>query len=153
VNRTLLAAAPLVLLLAGMSAASCPGAKIKVTLVVILAKEDGNAIDPRLKEIAAEVRKRSPGLKSFQLKTMTCKSIPPGEKTKFPAVDDQTTQLVVRHGADPDNRVELAVTAPGQGEIVYETVCGKFLPIVTRHQTKSKERLILAIRVQPCNGD
>lgn len=129
----------------------CPKAKVKVTFVVILASEEGDTVDKRLKDIAAEVRKLNPSLKTFRLKTMTSKSLPPEEKGKFDTIDDKTTQITVRHGADKENRVSLAVTPPDQGEIVYRTVCGKFLPIVTRYQTKSKERLILAIRVQPCN--
>ena len=52
-----------------------------------------------------------------------------------------------------EKRVSLAVTAPDQGEIEYRCVCDKFLLIVTRYQTKSKERLILAIRVQPCKDE
>ena len=51
------------------------------------------------------------------------------------------------------HRVSLSILAPSMGEIEYQTVCGKFLPIVTRYQTKSKERLILAVRVQPCRGE
>ena len=132
----------------------CPDEKkIKVTLVVILASEEGNKIDPRLKAIAEEVQKMNPNLKSFQLKTMTCKSLQAGEKGVFPLIDDKTAQVVVKHGADKCNKICLAITPPDQGEIVYSTVCGKFLPIVTRCNTKCKNRLILAVRVQPCAGD
>ena len=151
-TRCFLSAAALTLFALGPSAA-CPGTKIKVTLVVILAGEEGDTIDPRLKAIAEEVRKLNPNLKSFTLKTMTCKSLNPSEKATFPLPDDKKAQVVVHHGADNKNKVELAVTAPEQGEIVYQTVCGKFLPIVTRYHTKAKERLILAVRVQPCNGE
>ena len=56
----------------------------------------------------------------------------------------------MRHAADSKNRVGLTVKAPLQGEIQYTTCCGKFFPIVTRYQTKNKELLIVAIRVQPC---
>jgi hypothetical protein len=143
----------LVALLSGSAGARCPDEKIKVTLVVILAREDGNEIDPRLKAIAEEVRKLNPNLKSFQLKTMTCKSLQAGEKANFPLIDGKTAQVIVQHAADKDNKVALAITPPDQGEIVYSTVCGKFLPIVTRCQTKGRERLILAVRVQPCQGD
>jgi hypothetical protein len=45
----------------------------------------------------------------------------------------------------------LAVTPPLQGEIVYGCACGKFLPIITRFQTRDGERLILAVRVEPCH--
>jgi hypothetical protein len=149
-SRFLQAGAMLVLcapMLALADCPPCPKAKVKVTFVVILASEDGDAVDKRLKDIAQEVRKLNPSLSSFRLKTMTSKSLPPEEKVKFDTVEDKATEITVRHGADKENRVSLAVTAPGQGEIVYRTVCGKFLPIVTRYHTKSKERLILAIRM------
>ena len=58
--------------------------------------------------------------------------------------------VLVRHAADNKNRVGLTVKPPLEGEIQYTTCCGKFLPIVTRYETKDKERLIIAIRVQPC---
>ena len=134
--------------------AACPDdGKIKVTLVVILASEDGDKIDPRLKAIAEEVQKLNPNLKSFQLKTMTCKSLQTGEKGVFPLIDDKTAQVIVKQAADKGNKVSLAITPPDQGEIVYSTVCGKFLPIVTRCKTKAGERIIVAIRVQPCRGE
>lgn len=130
---------------------ACPNEKVKVTLVVILATEDGNFVDKRLKDFAKEVQEKYPTYKSFTIKTMTNKSLAPAEKAVFKLVDDKTAQIVVKHGADKHNRVSLAVTAPDQGEIDYRTVCGKYLPIVTRYQTKTKERLMLAIQVQPCN--
>jgi len=126
--------------------------KIKVTIVVILASETGSEVDKQLKGIAEEVRKLNPSLTNFKLKSWEAKSLAPDEKASFKLVDDKTAMVVVKHGADNENRVGLAVTAPGQSEIVYRCACGKFLPIVTRCQTKSNERLILAIRVQPCNG-
>ena len=130
---------------------ACPNEKVKVTLVVILASEEGDFVDKRLKLIAKEIQEKNPNFKSFKLKTMTNKSLSADEKALFALVDEKSAQVVVKHGADKSNRVSLAVTAPDQGEIVYRTVCGKFLPIVTRYQTKAKERLILAIQVQPCN--
>ena len=126
--------------------------KIKVTIVVILASETGSEVDPQLKGVAEEVRKLNPKLTSFKLKSHETKSLAPDDKASFKLVDDKTVIVVVKHGADSENRVGLAVTAPGQGEIVYRCACGKYLPILTRCQTKSNERLILAIRVQPCNG-
>ena len=39
------------------------------------------------------------------------------------------------------------------GDILYDTPCGSFLPIITRYRTeKKKEVLILAICVEPCAG-
>jgi hypothetical protein len=134
--------------------ACCPKpANVKITVVVILATESGDTVDKRLMHIASEIQKLNPGLKSFELKSMTDRSVPPGEKVTFPLVDAQKALIVVKHAADDGNKVGLAVTAPDQGEIVYSTVCGKFLPIVTRYETKKGERLILAIRVQPCKGE
>jgi len=126
--------------------------RVKVTVVTILATDKSDEVDPRLKGIAAEVRKMDPQLKGFKLVSMANKSLAVDEKASFPLVEEQTAQVVIRHSADPNNRVSLAVTPPWQGEITYRAVCGKFLPIVTRYQAKGKERLILAVRVQPCNG-
>ena len=127
--------------------------KVKVTLVVILASEEGDKIDKSLKAIAEEIRKLNPQLTSFRVKTMMMKSLAPEEKASFALVEGKTANVVVKNGADNENRVGVAVKAPNQEEIEYRTVCGKFLPIVTRFQTKSNERLILAIRVTPCMGD
>ncbi len=131
----------------------CAGKKVKVTLVVILASEEGTSVDKKLTAIAAEVRIMNPHLKSFQLKSMTTRSLAADEKALLPLVDNKSVAITIKHEADKEKRVSLAVTAPDQGEIVYRCVCDKFLPIVTRYQTKSRERLILAIRVQPCKEE
>ncbi len=146
---------PFILLAGWAYPCPCGGEKdpVKVTLVVILATDEGNAVDPRLKAIAEEIRKLNPNLKSFSLKSMQSKSIKPGERVSLPTVDSKKVDLVIRHGADSDNRVGISVFPPNMGEIEYRASCGKFLPIVTRYETKSKERLILAIRVQPCRGE
>jgi hypothetical protein len=130
-----------------------PDEKIKVTVVVILASEGKNEVDHRLEKIAKEIQKKDASLKCFKLKCIQRRSLAVDEKGIFKLVDGKTAQVVVKKSADAKNRVELAVTAPEQGEIVYQTVCGKFLPIITRCCTKSRERLILAVRVQPCHDD
>ncbi len=128
--------------------------KVKVTLVVILASEEGNKVDKNLTAIAEEIRKLNPQLTNFRLKTMISKSLAPEEKANFALVEDKVCTVIVKNGADAQNRVGVSVKAPDQEEVEYRTVCGKFLPIVTRCQTtKSGERLILAIRVQPCMGE
>jgi len=154
-TRSLLLVAGLTSLAGILHACPCLGKKdpVKVTLIVILASEEGNKIDWRLKAIADEVQNLHPHLKSFTLKHMESKSLKFAEKTSLPAVEGQKVSMIIKHGADKENRVGIAVTAPTLGEIEYRSVCGKFLPIVTRYQTKSKELLILAIRVQPCRGD
>jgi hypothetical protein len=126
---------------------------VKVTLVVILASEEGNIIDPRLKAIAEEVQKKEPQLKNFALKSMKSQSYKPGEKFSMPICEDKKVEMLIKHGADKENRISLSLFAPSMGEIEYKTVCGKFLPIVTPCKTKNNERIILAIRVQPCRGE
>ena len=150
-----LAVCCLFVVLAGAAAqAPCPGSqKVKVTLVVILATEEGNTVDKKLTAIAEEVKIKQPSLKSFRLKNMASQSLAVNEKSSFPLVDNKSVAITIYHSADKEKRVSLAVVAPDQGEIVYRCVCGKFLPIVTRYQTTGNERLILAIRVQPCKDE
>src|SRR5947209_7335396 len=117
--------------------------RVKVTVVAILASESNEKVDHKLKDIAQEVRKREPQLKGFRLASMTCRSLPVNGKETFRLVEDQVARVTVQAGADKENRVVLAVKPPLQGEITYQTVCGKFLPIVTRYQTNDKDRLII----------
>jgi hypothetical protein len=127
-------------------------AKVKVTVLVILASETGNTVDKQIKNIAEEIQKLNPNLKSFKFKAYECQSLARDEKGTFKLVDKKTAVVVIKQSADEENRVVLTVTPPDQTDIEYRSACGKFLPIITRYQTAGKERLILAIRVQPCNG-
>jgi hypothetical protein len=150
------------LVLAGATAASLLGAgqrslagdNVKVCVVTILASPRTDGVDPRLKGIAEEIQKKKSRLKGFQLADMTCSSLATGEKWVIKLVDGQKAEVVIDQSADKDDSVVLRVRAPLQGEIKYRTVCGKFLPIVTRYKTKDKrDRLILAIMVKPCQRD
>jgi hypothetical protein len=125
--------------------------EVKVTVVTILATKCNNDVDRRLECVAREVRKKEPGLTGFRVERLTCKSVKLGAENSFRLVDNQEATVVVRHGADKNNRVGLTVKPPLMGEVDYTTCCGKFLLIITRYQTKDKERLIIAVRVQPCN--
>src|SRR4249920_1074880 len=58
-------------------------AKVKLTILVILAKEDGDFIDPKLKGFAKEVQVKSPAFKSFRIKTMIKDSMAAHEKKVF----------------------------------------------------------------------
>jgi len=179
-------------ILAGLA---CPGqdkqpppedSKVKVTVVVILASERCEFIDPRLKDVAVEVQKNNPKLKGFTLVSMTQMSMSAEEKASFACIDDTTVAVVVRNCMDKNGKVCLAVKPPLQDEVVYKTVCGKFLLIVTRYQgrehipvrwaavaltqamaggpsgplvagetlevARTRDRLIVAIRVLACNG-
>ncbi|HLJ93274.1 MAG TPA: hypothetical protein VKU02_08800 [Gemmataceae bacterium] len=127
--------------------------EVKITIVVILASDRNHVVDRELQGIADEVRKCYPHLTGFRLGQITQKSLPVGKSEKFALVEDEVATVLVRHAADSKNRVGLTVKAPLQGEIQYSTCCGKFFPIVTRYQTKAKELLILAIRVQPCKKE
>jgi hypothetical protein len=124
---------------------------VKVTLVIILASEKGDKVDKHLKMLAQEVQKTHPHLKSFTSKTQMSPSLKPNEKTSLLCVDDQMVEMLVKHGADKDNLVSVAIKAPMMSPLEYKSVCGKFLPIVTPYKTKKKgETLILAIKLEPC---
>lgn len=143
-----------------LSGFNCPTSQeketknIKVTIVTIMASKNNTGIDPRLKLIAREVRKKEPDLIGFRLAEMKCKSLPVNRKVSFQLVDKEVVEVTIKQSADLKNRVSLVIKPPCQGEISYRTTCGKFLPIITPYcSKKSRERLIIAIRVQPCHGD
>ena len=123
---------------------------VKVTLVVVLASENGDHIDKKIKPLADEVKKTHPHLKSFVWKSQEIKSLKPNEKASLHCVEKKMVDMIVKHGADKDNQVSIAVKPPMMSEVEYQSVCGKFLPIVTPVKTKKGETLILAIRLEPC---
>ncbi len=125
---------------------------VKVSILIIVASESNGRVDPKLKCIADEVREVDPRLKGFRVANMICKSLPPQTRESFDLINDQKATVVIEHAADRNNRVTLRLTPPMLNEITYTTCCGKFLPIITRYRPKPDERLILAVRVQPCNG-
>lgn len=126
--------------------------KVRVTLVVILASEKDRSTDKKLESIAAEVRKAHPRLKGFKMLNLSNKSLAVGEADKFDLVEDQQACITVLRTADKFDRVRLKVGPPMMGEITYSTPCGKFLPILTPYRTKNNEHVLIAVRVQPCNG-
>ncbi len=137
------------------TAAPCdtPPDKVKVSVIVILASESNDKVDAKLKCIAEELKKKHPKLTGFQLAgKCTCKSLAIGAKEEFDLIADNKADVIVDQKADKEDFVKLKVTPPSMGEITYRTVCGKFLPIVTPVKTKDGEIVIIAIRVQPCNG-
>jgi hypothetical protein len=123
--------------------------KVKVTVVVALASEKGTTVDKKLSALAKELQAKSPKLVSLQTKSTASKTLALNEKGVFATVDKKNVTVTVLQVSAKDQTASVAVTAPDQGQIVYSIAYGKFLPIVTRHQTKAKERLILAISVQP----
>jgi hypothetical protein len=134
------------------SAALADDKAVRVSVVTILATERDDKVDRKLESIAREVKKMYPKLTGFQLAHMSCKSVSVGTADKFDLVADQAASITVQRKADKSDRVRLEVTPPLMGKITYSTPCGKFLPIVTPYRTKNNDLLIIAIRVQPCNG-
>ena len=129
-----------------------PDRKVRVSVVVILASETDATIDKKLECIAREVTKMHPKLKGFRMGPMACKSLKVGEANVFDLAEGKTTTITVQQAADEMGRIRLKVGPPKMGDITYSTPCGKFLPILTPYRTKANETLIIAIRVQPCNG-
>jgi hypothetical protein len=127
-----------------------PDKKIKVTVVVVLACERGNDVAKELKCLADAVRVRYPELKSFRIESMKCKDVAENERVAFLLPEDKKAEIVIHCAADHKKKVCMAVAAPTLGEIEYGTVCGKFLAFVTRYYTRENERIVLAVRVQPC---
>jgi len=126
--------------------------KVKVTVITILAGEHPAHIDAVLVHIAKEVQKKKPEFKYFKFECASCQSLEVNTPGKFCLVDKKEAEVIIKQPADKNNNVVLVVKPPLQGPFEYETVCGKFLPIITRHETKSGHRLIIAICVQPCKG-
>ncbi len=123
---------------------------VRVTIVVILATDQNKMVDADLQCIAKQIQKDYPNLTGFHYEKPIRKDLKVGQKTTFHLIDDEIATVIVRHGADQENRIGLTVKAPLQGEIEYTTCCDKYFPLVTRYQTKDKEWLIIAVRVQPC---
>ncbi|MGE3809337.1 MAG: hypothetical protein AB7K24_32125 [Gemmataceae bacterium] len=125
--------------------------EIKVVVIAVLASEDSKEVDPKLKCIADKVQKVEPKLTGFRLARTTTRMVAVGRSDKFPLVDDEVVTVTLDRPADEQNRVSVTVKPPNLGAIAYTSCCGKFFPIVTRYQTKKKERLIIAIMVETCN--
>jgi hypothetical protein len=126
--------------------------KVRVSVVVILASEKDQAVEKKLECIAKEVRKTHPKLKGFKSVSLSCKSLAVGAADKFDLVEDEQASITVLRAADKMDRVRLKVGPPMMGDITYSTPCGKFLPILTPLRTKNSEYVLIAVRVQPCNG-
>jgi hypothetical protein len=128
------------------------GKNVKVTVVAILASTQSTEVDPALKCIAAEVRKKNPRFTGFKMGVTTRQSLKVGEQGTFELVDNQSVKVTILPGSDAHNWVKLRVIPPSLAEIEYQTICGKFFPMCTRYQTKQGQRLLFAICVQPCHG-
>jgi hypothetical protein len=123
---------------AGQPPAKESASKVNVTVVVILASERCQFIDPLLKNLAKEVQKKDAKLTGFTLVSMTEMSLEANVPAAFPCVEGTVVAVNVHHCGDKENKICLGVTAPLQNEFVYKTVCDKFLPIMTCYQTKER---------------
>jgi hypothetical protein len=128
-----------------------PSRKVTVSVMAILASKKSDQIDPLLKDIARQIRKKDKELKGFRVGKISCKEVPVQTAETFDLVADQKASIVVLKTADKENRIQLKISPPTVGDITYTTTCGKFFPIMTTYQTPNGESLIIAVRVQPCN--
>ena len=141
----------LVGLLLGLAAPTDDGddESVKVTVVVVLATADNGVVDPKLRELARQVRKRDSRLTGFTLMSTEVKSIPVGESAAVPLVEKQELKITVEAAKDAKGRISLTIKPPELGEISYACTCEKFFPVVTPYQTKSGQQLIVAVMATP----
>lgn len=123
---------------------------IRVTVVVVLASTTDEKVDPKLRELAKEVRKRDDKLTGFRIYASHAESIPVGESARFELVDKKELKVKIEKAKDGSGRVGLAIKSPGVGEITYTCTCDKFFPVVTPHKTKAGETLIVVVSGKPC---
>ncbi|MCX8140411.1 MAG: hypothetical protein N3E46_12090 [Gemmataceae bacterium] len=133
-----------------LGAGEGPTGPVRVTVVVILASSAAGPIDPALEELAREVRKREPKLRSFRLAAVEAQSIPVGQQGLFTLVEKQQAQVRIDTSPDARGRVRLTVSAPGVEQLSYTCVCDKYFPVVTPYRTRNGETLIIAIMAKPC---
>jgi hypothetical protein len=139
----------LAVLVAGAFAAPAVAQDAKVTVVSILATGANQHVDPKLKEIANEVKARvDPNLTGFRVERSNVKPLNVGQKESFELVKDVSGDVTVVAKDDAKQRVTLKVKPPMMGEMSFAIAYNKFLPIVTR-QPVGNERLIIAVMVQP----
>jgi hypothetical protein len=140
------------IVLAGLVTNQLQERPVKVTVLVVLATADSQPIEPKLRSLAVEVRKREPNLNSFKHEKTIARSIANQTSLDIEVLAKQILRVKVEQPRNPDGRVKLTIRPPGVGEITYECVCGKYFPVVTPQVTANGERLILAIMATPCLG-
>lgn len=124
--------------------------EVKVTIVGILASSRHKDIDKRLVAVAPELKKKDSTWTGFKIERIICETIKVGGKCTVDIMDDYKVTIVVKQ-RDPDTGcVSLLVKPDGLGELVYKCCCGKFLPYLTPHVTKDKDRLVIAIMSKTC---
>jgi hypothetical protein len=119
--------------------------KIKITVVAVLASSRHNTIDKRLKELAPELKKKNSDWTGFEVERQMCESIKVGGSATFKLVDDCKVVIEVKERDPKSGCVSLVVKPDTLGEIAYTCCCEKYVPVITRYDTKNKDRLIIAI--------
>ena|ERR1051326_2153093 len=127
-------------------------AKVRVTVVSILATSKDDKVDDKLKEVAKEVSKKSQELTGFRIATTSARIIALASKEKFAAVDENEVTVEVNALKDNGSRFSVQVKAPTLASLTYNCVPGKYLPIVTGYETKNGDRLIIAVMVEVPKG-
>src|SRR5205809_779047 len=69
--------------------------KVTVTVVVIMASTTCKCIDPRLKEIAAQLQKKDPKMTGFSIVSMENKTLGANEKGTFTCFEDAKAEVVI----------------------------------------------------------
>jgi hypothetical protein len=129
---------------------ACGEQPVRVTVVVVLATSKNKDVDPKLRELAKEVRNRDKKLTGLKLVESMAKSIPIGDSATFHLIDKQELKVTVERPRDENDQVGLTIKPPKLGEITYKCVCNKFFPVVTPHETKGGETLIIVVMAKPC---
>jgi hypothetical protein len=124
---------------------------VRVTVLAILAGNGPAPDDARLKDLAAEVKKREPSLQgaTFHIGKTVTKEVNVGQKEAVELIKDKAAADVkVLAKNNSTKRVTLEVKPPLGGAFTYETNYDKYFPYVTR-QVVDGERLIIAVMVKP----
>lgn len=119
----------------------------RITVVAILGSSAHSEINPKLQQIAAEVRKHDTSLTGFKILSTECKDVNVGQVESFPVAKDISVDVTVKAKYESKNKIKLTVKPPMMGEVTYSVTYDKFMPIMTR-QMANNERLIIAIMAQ-----
>jgi len=130
-----------------LSASVASAQEVRVTVMAIHATDRNKDVDDDLKDIAEKVQKAEPKLTGFRKGRTTAVGLSVGDKETFALVDEETATITVVEITKKE-KVKLTVKPPALGAITYITSLDKFFPIVTRYETKNKDRLIVAIMVE-----
>jgi hypothetical protein len=139
----------LALLAAGRQGPPPPEA-VRVMVVSLLATDRNREVEPRLEEIAEQIRKKDPTLTGFRVERVTSREVRVGRLEKIKVADDVVVEVTVTEKDPKTGRVSVTLKPPAGGAIDYTCCCGKFFPVCTRYQTPDKDRLIVAVMVRPC---